>query len=134
MTNFTRLLFVCGRNRRRSPTAEQIFSGINGVETRSAGINADAEEPLSAEVIEWADLVFVMEASQRAKLARMFPTFLRNKRVVCLGIPDDYGLMDARLIELLWSRVPRSVPALKAAKAEFGKNSAGEDESPQRGM
>ena len=110
------LLFVCGRNRLRSPTAEQVFNGICGVEVHSAGVNPDAEEPLSSELIEWADIVFVMESSHRAKMVRQFSSALRGKRIVCLGIADDYEYMQPELIELLWDRVPRSVPALAAAK------------------
>ena len=67
-----RLLFVCGRNRVRSPTAEQLFSAVPGVETCSAGVSPDADQPLTADLIQWADMVFVMEAAQRAKMARRF--------------------------------------------------------------
>jgi predicted protein tyrosine phosphatase len=111
-----RLLFVCGRNRIRSPTAEQIFAGVCGVEVRSAGVSPDAEEQLSTDVIEWADVIFVMEALHRKKMARQFASSLRGKRVVCLGIPDDFGFMDERLIQILWDRVPRSVTVLVGAK------------------
>jgi predicted protein tyrosine phosphatase len=52
-----RLLFVCGRNRFPSPTAEQVFGSVAGMEALSAGVSPDAEEPLSAELIEWADVV-----------------------------------------------------------------------------
>lgn len=111
-----RLLFVCGRNRLGSPTAEQLFAAAPGMETASAGVSADAENPLTAELIAWADVLFVMEPRHRAKLVRAFPGPLRGKRIVCLGIPDDFGYMDPELIRLLWERVPRSVPGLSAAK------------------
>ncbi len=113
-----RLLFVCGRNRLRSPTAEQVFAGVCGAETRSAGVNPDAEEPLSAEDIAWADVIFVMEPAHRAKMARKFTSHLRGKRVVCLGIADEYEYMQPALIQLLWDRVPKSLPALAAARPE----------------
>lgn len=107
-----RLLFVCGRNLQRSPTAEKIFHGVRGIEACSAGVNPDSEEPLSAELIEWAEVIFVMEPSHRAKMNRRFAGPLRGKRVVCLGIADEYEFMDPQLIRLLWERVPRSVPEL----------------------
>lgn len=110
------LLFVCARNRRRSPTAERVFAGVGGVETDSAGVSPDAEQPLTAEAIAWADVVFVMERRHRARMARGFGRHLRGKRVVCLGIPDDFALMDPALVRLLWERVPRSVPGLAAAR------------------
>ncbi len=54
-----KLLFVCSRNRRRSPTAEIAFLGLPDIEVMSAGTPVDAENPVSAELIEWADIVFV---------------------------------------------------------------------------
>jgi predicted protein tyrosine phosphatase len=45
----TNLLFLCARNRLRSPTAEQIFASRPGVETASAGRAPDAEEACSAD-------------------------------------------------------------------------------------
>jgi predicted protein tyrosine phosphatase len=57
------LLFVCSANRLRSPTAEHIFSTWPDVETDSAGLNASAEQQLSTEQVEWADIIFVMEKS-----------------------------------------------------------------------
>ena len=111
-----RVLFICGRNRRRSPTAERLFDGVGGVEVRSAGVSPDAEEPLTADLVDWSELVCVMEPTHRAKMNRMFGKALRDKRVVNLGIRDDYEFMDAELVELLWQRVPRSVPGLGAAK------------------
>ena len=60
-----RVLFICSQNRLRSPTAEQVFSSWPGLEVASAGLNTGAETPVSAELIDWADLVFVMEKSHR---------------------------------------------------------------------
>ncbi|MGQ3292713.1 MAG: arsenate reductase/protein-tyrosine-phosphatase family protein, partial [Shinella sp.] len=51
------VLFVCSQNKLRSPTAEQVFASWPNIETASAGTNNDAENPLSAEQIEWADIV-----------------------------------------------------------------------------
>ena len=111
-----RLLFLCGRNCLRSPTAERVFAGVCGIETNSAGVNPDAKQPLSAELIQWADVILVMEPSHRAKMTRAFGRLLRGKRVACLGIPDKFAYMDAQLIRLLWERVPRSVPVLSARR------------------
>ena len=86
------------------------------MEARSAGVNSDAEEPLTAELVEWADLIFVMEAGHRGKVSRGFARQLRGKRLVCLGIPDNYVYLDPELVRLLWERVPRSVPILSAAR------------------
>jgi predicted protein tyrosine phosphatase len=42
-----------------------------------------------------------MENGQRAKLVKRFGTHLRGKKVVCLGIPDDFEYMDTELIRIL---------------------------------
>jgi predicted protein tyrosine phosphatase len=51
-----------------------------------------AEIPVSTEMIEWADIIFVMEKSHRNKLSKNFQPFLKNKKVICLDIPDDFSL------------------------------------------
>ncbi|MBB3275713.1 MULTISPECIES: low molecular weight protein tyrosine phosphatase family protein [unclassified Pseudoxanthomonas] len=102
-----KLLFICSQNRLRSPTAEQIFADWPGVETASAGLNNDAENPLTPELLTWADLVFVMERAHRNKLSSRFRAHLGRQRIVCLDIPDEYDYMDPELITLLRAKVPR---------------------------
>lgn len=103
-----KLLFICSQNRLRSPTAEQVFSLHQHLETASAGTNHDAEVPLSAELVEWADLIFVMEKTHLNKLRSKFKRHLRgHQRVVCLDIPDDYDYMDPALVTLLQAKVGR---------------------------
>ena len=101
------ILFLCGRNRSRSPTAEAVFSGRDGIEVASAGTSKDADTPVSAELVEWADVIFVMEKAQRAKLASGFRAALKGKRVVCLDIPDNYAFMDPALVQILEAKVGR---------------------------
>lgn len=43
------ILFVCSQNKLRSPTGECVFANYPGVETRSAGLNNDAEVSLGVE-------------------------------------------------------------------------------------
>jgi predicted protein tyrosine phosphatase len=106
-----RILFICSRNRLRSPTAERIFSGHCGWETASAGLAPDAETPLDSETLDWADVVFVMEKRHHKKLQERFSRSLREKRVVCLGIPDDFAYMDSELVSILREKVPRLLGA-----------------------
>jgi predicted protein tyrosine phosphatase len=101
-----RVLFVCGKNRLRSPTAEQVFSRRPDLEVMSAGLNNDADEPLTVELVEWAEIIFVMEKAHRTKLAKRFRRQLRAK-VICLDIPDDYTFMQPELVALLESRAGR---------------------------
>jgi len=100
-----RLLFICSQNRLRSPTAELLFSMEPGLETQSAGISNEAENPVTPETLEWADLIFVMEQVHKRKLTRRFARHLKDKRVICLDIPDIYAYMDPELIKLLLDRV-----------------------------
>jgi protein-tyrosine-phosphatase len=63
-----RVLFLCSRNKLRSPTAEQIFGGRTDIEVASAGLAADAETPCTGELVDWADIIFVMEKAHRSRL------------------------------------------------------------------
>ena len=104
------VLFICSRNRLRSPTAEQVFANRPGIETSSAGLNNDAENPVTPEILRWADLIFVMERAHRNKLSARFKPHLGRARVICLEIPDEYEFMDPELIRVLRARVPRYLP------------------------
>jgi predicted protein tyrosine phosphatase len=101
------VLFVCSQNRLRSPTAEQVFSGRRDIEVESAGTNHDADNPLTHELVAWADIIFVMEKAHRAKLQKGFKASLKRARIICLDIPDDYEFMDPELVRLLEAKVPR---------------------------
>ena len=105
-------LFVCARNRLRSPTAEQLFGATPGLEVDSAGLSPDAETPLTPEQVEWANVIFVMEKTHRQKLTQKFRTHLADKRIVCLDIPDRYDYMDPKLVQLLTQLIPRHLPAV----------------------
>ena len=104
------MFFNCSQSRLRSPTAEQVFANWPGVTTASAGINQGADTPLSAELLDWADLVFVMEPVHRRKIAAKFRTHLRGTRLICLGIPDGDECMDPGLIKVLEQRVVSYLP------------------------
>jgi predicted protein tyrosine phosphatase len=101
------LLFVCGKNRLRSPTAEAIFSAYAELEVDSAGIDRDAAVPVGREAIEWADIIFVMEKTHQRKLREKFKaqSVLHNKRIICLDIPDNYKYMQPELVELLQQKI-----------------------------
>jgi predicted protein tyrosine phosphatase len=106
----TKVLFICSQNRWRSPTAEQVFADYGGLECSSAGTNHDAENPLTPELVEWADLIFVMEREHKTKLQTRHQAQLLGKRLICLDIPDNYKFMDAALVKLLKAKVGRHLP------------------------
>ncbi len=99
------LLFVCSENRLRSPTGEEVFSQYDGINAIGAGTNKDAATPVSGDLIEWADIVFVMEKSHRNKVMKKFRELMKGKKLVCLGIPDNYERMDPFLVRLLENKV-----------------------------
>ncbi|WP_337660892.1 phosphotyrosine protein phosphatase [Erythrobacter sp. Alg231-14] len=76
----------------------------------SAGTNRDAETPLSDELIEWADYIFVMERPHRKKLQDKHRAALKDKRLVVLDIPDGFELMDPNLIHMLNVKMSRWIP------------------------
>ena len=99
------ILFVCSQNKLRSPTAEAIFAEKEGFEVLSAGLNNDADIPLTNELVEWANTIFVMEKAQRNKLRKKFKKFLNKQKIICLDIPDDYEYMEPQLVEILHQRL-----------------------------
>jgi predicted protein tyrosine phosphatase len=100
-----KLLFVCSRNRWRSPTAEKIFAGLNNCSARSAGTEPGARVRISAGHIGWADLIFVMEKKHLRRLQDKFPEEIVDKQIICLHIPDEYQFMQSELVELLQASV-----------------------------
>ena len=100
-----KLLFICSRNRWRSPTAEKLFDGVDGVQARSAGTEPGSRIRVTAGHLGWAEIVFVMEKKHLRRLREKFTDELANKRVICLHIPDDYQFMQPELVELLQTAV-----------------------------
>ncbi|TAA45031.1 low molecular weight protein tyrosine phosphatase family protein [Corallincola spongiicola] len=103
------LLFVCSENRLRSPTGEEVFSAYEGVQAIGCGTNSDAETPLSGDLVEWADVILVMEKTHKNKVSKKYKDLLKDKRLVCLDIPDIYDCMQPELVKLLKARVPKYV-------------------------
>lgn len=106
-----KLLFVCSENRLRSPTGEEVFSKYEGIEAIGCGTNSDAETPISGDLIEWANIIFVMEKSHRNKVSKKYKDLLKGKRLICLDIPDNYDHMQPELVRLLEAKVNRVISA-----------------------
>lgn len=100
-----RVLFICSRNRLRSPTAEAVFNDVPGVEARSAGIARDAVRPVTMEDIRWAELIVCMEDKHANRLRADFRQAVAHKAIRVLAIPDDYKFMQDELVALLRERV-----------------------------
>ena len=119
-TKKQKILFLCNQNRLRSPTAEAVFRENPTLEVKSAGVDKDASVSVNLELLEWADIIFVMEKRQRNIIHKKFKDIYRNKRIVCLYIPDDYEYMDPDLVQLLKMRLPQYVESSGSWSCESG--------------
>lgn len=104
MTVRPNILVICGRNKRRSRTAEFIFKNDNRFNIRSAGLSPSSDRKISENDLNWADLVFVMEKKQKSKINELY-NHLDLSAIEILNIPDDYEFMDEELIEILGDRI-----------------------------
>jgi predicted protein tyrosine phosphatase len=104
MNNRPNILVVCGRNKRRSRTAEHIYRNDNRFNIRSAGLSPSSDRKISENDLNWADLVLVMETRQRTKLAELYH-HMELPDIEILHIEDDYEFMDEELVEMLSDRI-----------------------------
>jgi len=95
------VLFICSRNKWRSLTAETIYKNTPGVKAKSAGTEPSARIKITAKLIDWADIIFVMEKKHRLRLADKFPGNIINKPVIVLDIPDEYEYMDEEPVKTI---------------------------------
>ena len=108
MTQCPNILVVCGRNKKRSKTAEHIFKNDQRFNIRSAGVSPQSNRKISENDLQWADIVFVMEQNQKAKIKEVF-SFLTLPLIENLNIPDDYEFMDDELIDIFEARMNDSI-------------------------
>ena len=108
-----RTLFICHYNQRRSATAERVFAKDPALDVRSAGTSDEAMVRVNQRMLEWADVVFVMDDRQCTALRKMFPGHPALDRVVCLDIADNYHFLDPELITLLRDRTQPYLERLK---------------------
>lgn len=105
-----RVLFVCSANFDRSPTAEALCKGVAGLEAKSAGASSWARTPVSREMIQWADMVFVMEQKHEAWLLALAPE--AKGKIVVLDVPDVYRFNQPELRQLLREKLVPYLPQL----------------------
>lgn len=97
------ILFVCNQNQHRSPTAERIFKNNKNVEVKSAGLYEGSKILLDNKIIDWADVIIVMEEDQREEIEQRFPQ--NRKRIIVIDIPDVFNYMDKELVKILKQRM-----------------------------
>ena len=105
-----KILFICSVNKQRSKTAEDYFSSkFPDLEFQSAGTNINQCEregtnPLRLYMIEWADIIYVMENKHRKFIIDTFANF-HQKKIVILHIEDKFKYYQKELIEILETKV-----------------------------
>jgi protein-tyrosine phosphatase len=111
MTGQFKVLFVCAMNKKRSPTAEQIYKNDARLEVRSAGVRSEAKRRISEQDLKWADVVFVMERTHKTWIKSRFEG-VDLPRIEVLEIPDDFEFMDSELQEMLKSMLDPEIDSL----------------------
>jgi len=112
-----RALFICHYNRKRSATAERLFGKDPSLEVLSAGTSDEAMVQVNQRMLEWADIVFVMDGEQVEALATMFPGHPLLPHVVCLEIEDKYHFLDPALVATLEEKTKPHFDRIRAAAA-----------------
>lgn len=98
------VLVLCGRNKKRSRTAEAIFKNDARFGIRSAGLSAKSDRKVTENDLRWADLVLVMEHKQRGKLHSQFPGH-GLPPVEVLQVADEYAFMESALVDILTEKI-----------------------------
>lgn len=98
-----RVLFVCSGNIHRSQTAQELLKDARGLEVRSAGTFPLSPRVVSKELVDWADIIFVMEEDHKDAILRICPE--AEDKIVVLGIPDRYLRDDPKLVQMLKDRL-----------------------------
>lgn len=96
-------LFVCSRNKWRSPTAATIYAKDNRICVRSAGLSGKSPHQISEKDLAWADLLLVMEQAHKSHLLKRFGQSSNMPRIEVMHIPDEYRYMDKELVEMIRS-------------------------------
>ena len=113
-----RALFICHYNRKRSATAERVFGKDPALEVLSAGTSEEAMVQVNQRMLEWADIVFVMDGEQVEALRKMFPNHPVLPKVVCLNIQDCFHFLDPELVATLQERTRPHFEKLRAIPGE----------------
>ena len=108
------ILFVCSANKNRSKTAESYLSELYPEHNfMSAGTNKklcmkEGGEFLTKEMLEWSDIVFVMEQKHWDGIRKETDNSYTNK-IINLNIPDIYEYGDESLKEIIFDKTKKHI-------------------------
>jgi protein-tyrosine phosphatase len=102
--NRPNILVVCGKNKKRSRTAEYIYKNDDRFHIRSVGLSPKSIRKITEKDVEWADLILVMEREQSKHIKDIYH-HLTVPTVEILNIADDFEFMDEELIQILHEKI-----------------------------
>ena len=96
-----KLLFICAGNASRSPSFEHWFKENKPqYEVRSAGIYHGYPYQVNAEILKWADKIYLMDLSQEKFISDRYGEYLYKCETI--GISDQYIPDSPEIKELIW--------------------------------
>ncbi|HMP75286.1 MAG TPA: phosphotyrosine protein phosphatase [Kiritimatiellia bacterium] len=112
------ILFVCGRNNRRGPTAERMYRRDPRMNVRAVGLGDTSARRLQEADLRWASLVLVMERKYIVRIRTGFPKVDPLPPIVSLNIADEYIFMQPELVAQIETAVTAALEEFQADSAE----------------
>ena len=103
--DYKRVLTVCSANMLRSPTIAHLLSSAPyNFNTRSAGTEPYALIPVTEDLLVWADEIVCADTEHAMWVRNKMMTWMLDKPIVDLQIPDHYEYRNPELIEMIKER------------------------------
>jgi predicted protein tyrosine phosphatase len=116
-----KVLMVCSGNLDRSPTAAMLLAEMAlPMWVTSAGTERWAKNQVSAELLEEADVIFVMEHAHHRTIIERFGDAYESKLVV-LDVPDNYVCWEPELISILKPKLRAALGLPTRARSDENK-------------
>ncbi len=114
-----RILFVCTANIDRSRTAEDLYRDDPRFDVMSAGVAPFATRPVTRELLQWAERVFVMNEREDGHVTTLRLRFPGVDRPVHdLDVPDLWRRGHPDLVKLILARLARHLGAPQGPGAQ----------------
>jgi predicted protein tyrosine phosphatase len=111
--SYKRVLCVCAAGLLRSPTTAWVLSQEPyNFNTRAAGIVGEyALVKMDSVLLSWCDEIVCMEMIHTRRVEEMLKDVLggKQKKIITLGIPDQFAYRDAELVEFIRRRYDEEI-------------------------